>query len=102
MGQIDGAMEFCVEKVVLGNDGSETGVSRPVSLAISPAEGLLFWADNGGLNVPTKIAKVRLDGQHATIVFKNDIYKVSFITYDPGSQMIYWSDTQQNQVRDCP
>ena len=67
-------------------------------MAISPAEGLLFWADNGGLNVPAKIGKVRLDGENAAIVFKNDIYKISFITYDPASQMVYWSDVQQNQV----
>ncbi|OQV14980.1 Low-density lipoprotein receptor-related protein 2 [Hypsibius exemplaris] len=87
-----------IYKVVLGNNGNETGVSRPVSLAISPAEGLLFWGDNGGVNIPVKIGKVRLDGQNAAVVFRVDIYKISFITYDPKSQMIYWSDVSKNEI----
>ncbi|XP_055342132.1 low-density lipoprotein receptor-related protein 2-like [Paramacrobiotus metropolitanus] len=85
-------------KVIVGNNGTEASASQPVSLAVSPQEGLLFWGDNGGTGIPAKIAKVRMDGIGATIIFKDGIGKISFITYDPLSQMVYWSDTRLSKI----
>ena len=60
--------------VILTNDGSPTGVAKPVSVAVDPANGKIYWLDQGGAGVPAKIGKANMDGTMPEILLKECIY----------------------------
>ena len=53
--------------VLLTNDGTEKGVAKPVSLALDPSNGKLYWFDQGGAGVPPKIGVANMDGSEPKV-----------------------------------
>ena len=48
--------KFRYRMLVLDNNGEETGVAEPISLALHPGTGKVFWLDRGGYGVPPKVS----------------------------------------------
>lgn len=84
--------------VVLTNDGSDTGVSKPVAVAVDPANGKLYWLDQGGAGVPAKIGKANMDGSKPEILLKDNLTQPEFLTLDPDTEMIYFSSSFKPMV----
>ena len=79
--------------VLLTNDGSETGVAKPVALAVDPQNGKLYWLDQGGAGVPAKIGKANMDGTAPEILLKDNLTMPEFLTLDPDTDMIFFSSS---------
>jgi len=72
-------------------------ITKPLSLAIDPVEGYLFWSDvNESTSV--QVFRSRLDGSGAEMILNDttQIY-VNKLTIDLEAQQIYWCDSK-NQI----
>ena len=84
--------------VILSNDGTENGIGRPVALAVDPANGNLYWLDQGRAGVPAKIGKAKMDGSNPMILVRDNMTKPEFLTIDPATEMLYFSSSQEPKV----
>lgn len=94
--KVDG--KFKHRTVILANDGNITSVAKPRSICLDPADGKLYWTDDGGYGVPPKIGKVNMDGT-SPVVLLNDLERPDAITIDLTAEpkMLYYS-TQGNPL----
>ncbi|KAI5632398.1 low-density lipoprotein receptor domain class A domain-containing protein [Phthorimaea operculella] len=76
--------------IVLANDGSKTSVARPKALALDPTDGKLYWSDEGGYGVPSKIGKANMDGTKPVILV-DAIERPEGIAVDVDKKIIYFS-----------
>lgn len=86
--RVDGKVKY--RMIVLANDGNKTSVSKPKALALDPMDGKIFWIDEGGFGVPTKIGRVNFSGSNP-IILKEDIDKPESIAIDLEKRQIYYS-----------
>lgn len=88
--KIDGKFKY--RTVILANDGNVTSVAKPRSICLDPIDGKLFWTDDGGYGVPSKIGKVNMDGS-SPVVLLNDMERPDALTIDLTSdpKMLYFS-----------
>ena len=84
--------------VILTNDGSELGVSKPVAIALDPQNGKLYWLDQGGHKVPAKIGKANMDGSNPVILLQGNLSVPEFLTIDPDTEKIYFSHSDEAKV----
>ena len=84
--------------VILTNDGSPTGVAKPVSVAVDPANGKIYWLDQGGAGVPAKIGKANMDGSNPVILLQGNLSVPEFLTIDPDTEKIYFSHSDEAKV----
>ncbi|CAG0878905.1 unnamed protein product [Cyprideis torosa] len=108
--KVDGDNSY--RRIILANDGSTNGVSKPEALAVDPYEGLLFWLDEGGGGVPVKLAKVGLDGSNPTnlvlgiarplaLTLDRDVRRILFSTESPGTiQVCNYNGKQLTTLKD--
>ena len=87
--------------LVLDSRGDEKGVAEPISLAVHPQSGALFWLDRGGRGVPTKIGKVNMDGTDAQVLIKDDLEMPDFMTIDIQKEIIYFSSSHNPKIESC-
>ena len=85
--------------VILNNDGTENGVGRPVSIAVDPQNGKLYWLDLGSGKVPPKIGKANMDGSDPSILLSDNLSHLEFLTIDPDTEKIYFSHSNEAKVR---
>ena len=86
--RVDGKQRY--RAIILANDGNRTSVAKPKSLALDPAEGKIFWIDEGGFGVPGKVGKVNMDGSGA-LVLVDKLDNPEAITLDLDRKIIYYS-----------
>ena len=80
--------------VVLGNDGNETSVAKPRALTLDPAEGHLFWLDDGGFGIPRKLSGANMDGTEARNLV-TDLATPLALTLDLANKKLYWSTVDE-------
>lgn len=80
-------------RVILANDGTEVGVSKPKSIVLDPIYGFLYWLDDGGVGVPKKIGKALMDGSNPSILVKDNLNTLEAITIDIVNKKIYFSQS---------
>lgn len=79
-------------RTILDNDGSAKGVARPKAIVLDPANGKLYWLDDGGYGVSKKLAKANMDGSNSQIIysnFKDD--NLESLAIDLINQRLYYS-----------
>lgn len=86
--RVDGKTKY--RTIILANEGNKTSVSKPKALALDPTDGKLFWIDDGGFGVPTKIGKANMDGSNPMILV-DDVDNPEAITVDTEKKLIYFS-----------
>ncbi|KAL0271000.1 UNVERIFIED_CONTAM: hypothetical protein PYX00_008246 [Menopon gallinae] len=86
--KVDGKVKH--RTIILANDGNATSVGKPKSMCLDPSEGKLYWLDEGGFGVPSKVAKVNMDGTNAEILTTN-IQRPEAITIDLDKKILYYS-----------
>ena len=74
-------------------------VSKPVSIALDPQNGLLYWLDQGGAGVPAKIGKAGMDGSNPSVLVSDGLTRPEFLAIDPDTDMLYFSSSQPAKVR---
>ena len=84
--------------MILSNDGTKHGVSKPVSLALDPQNGKLYWLDQGGHKVPPKIGKANMDGSNPEILLTGNLSVPEFLTIDPDTEKLYFSHSDEAKV----
>ena len=89
--KVDGDIRY--RTIVLANDGTNVSVARPRSMCVDPLEGQVFWVDEGGFGVPTKIGRVNMDGTNPVILLSN-LDNPEAITIDIPSKTVYFSTSQ--------
>ncbi|XP_046995596.1 low-density lipoprotein receptor-related protein 2 [Schistocerca americana] len=85
--KVDGKSKY--RAIILANDGNKTSVAKPKSMCLDPKEGKLYWADEGGFGVPSKIGKVNMDGSNPVVLIEVD--QPEAITIDLDSHILYYS-----------
>uniref|UniRef100_A0A182SX29 EGF-like domain-containing protein n=1 Tax=Anopheles maculatus TaxID=74869 RepID=A0A182SX29_9DIPT len=85
---VDGKVRY--RTVVLANDGNRTSVAKPKQLALDPADGRLFWIDEGGYGVLTKVASAGMDGSDPRVLDDTVQFPES-ITVDAEKRRVYYS-----------
>ena len=85
--------EKAYSRIILANDGSESGVAKPKSIALDPIYGYLYWLDEGGVGVPKKIGKAFMDGSNPSILVKDNLNTLEAITIDIMNKKIYFSQS---------
>lgn len=88
--KVDGKNKF--RSVILANDGSNLSVAKPRSLCLDPSEGKLYWIDEGGFGVPSKVAKVNMDGTNSEILVSEKLDHPEAITIDIDKKQLYYSN----------
>lgn len=79
-------------RTILDNDGTSLGVARPKSIVLDPANGKMYWLDDGGFGVSKKLAKAHMDGSNSTIIY--DKFKDNYLeslAIDLSGQRLYFS-----------
>ncbi|XP_022692321.1 low-density lipoprotein receptor-related protein 2-like isoform X2 [Varroa jacobsoni] len=80
-------------RVIISNDGNNTGVGKPQAIALDPIVGKLFWLDSGSIGVSTKIGYATMDGEVRGIVLDSNLRNIESLTIDPTTQRIYFSQS---------
>lgn len=86
--KVDGKVKH--RKVILANDGNATSVAKPRAMCLDPSQGKLYWIDEGGFGVPSKVGKVNMDGTNSIVLIK-DVERPETITIDLETKMLYFS-----------
>ncbi|XP_076061029.1 low-density lipoprotein receptor-related protein megalin isoform X2 [Oratosquilla oratoria] len=84
--------------VILGNNGNVTGVGTPRSICLDPQEGRLYWLDNGGTGVLSKVARVNMDGTEPVILYNFTSSRPEYITIDLEAKRLYWSTSNEASI----
>ncbi|XP_072033368.1 low-density lipoprotein receptor-related protein 2-like [Amphiura filiformis] len=90
--------------VILSNEGNQTqGGSQlmgdPVALCVDPANGMLYWADNGDSGVEPHIAKAKMDGSNPSVIRRQEIDHVDYLIIDIPEQKLYWNDATYQRIQ---
>ncbi|CAG0879500.1 unnamed protein product [Darwinula stevensoni] len=93
--KVDGDTPF--RKVLLSNNGNDTGVSRPKSMCLDPFNGQLYWLDEGGGGVPSKLAAVDMDGGNPVVLVR-DVISPLYVTIDLQAKKLYWSTASHGEI----
>ncbi|XP_067141896.1 low-density lipoprotein receptor-related protein 2 isoform X5 [Centruroides vittatus] len=86
------------QRVILSNDGTEKGVSKPKSMVLDPGEGKLYWLDEGGVGVPRKLASVDMDGNNSAIIVKEGLHNLEVLAIDLVKKELYWSQSSEGKI----
>lgn len=86
--RVDG--KFRYQMLVLDNNG---GVGQPVSMALHPASGRLFWADRGGKGGNAKVGKVNMDGTEQEDIVSTDLANPEYVAIDLQKEILYVSSS---------
>lgn len=86
--RVDGKIKH--RSILIANDGNKTSVSKPKALALDPTDGKIYWIDDGGFGVPTKIGKVNMDGTDS-IILVEDLDSPESLTIDIEKKNVYYS-----------
>ena len=84
--------------VLMSNNGNETGVAKPVAIALDPNMGKMYWLDQGGVGVPAKLGSANMDGSDAKILVQTDITFPESLAVDDDSNKIYFSSSGNQKV----
>lgn len=76
--------------IIITNDGNRTSVSKPKAIALDPTDGKLFWTDEGGFGVPTKVGRVNMDGTNPLVLVDN-VDNIDGLTIDVDKKDVYFS-----------
>ncbi|XP_030179601.1 low-density lipoprotein receptor-related protein 2 [Lynx canadensis] len=86
-------------KTLITNDGTVLGVGIPVGITVDPANGKLYWSDQGtDSGVPAKIASANMDGTFPKVLFTGNLEHLEFITLDIEEQKLYWAVTSTGVI----
>lgn len=70
-------------------------LDKPMSIAVDPLAGLLFWTDRGR---SPKIESARLDGSERRILVNESINFVTGISLDFQENKVYWCDSRLDTI----
>ena len=97
--RVDGKLKY--RMLILDNTGEDTGVSEPISMALHPASGRLFWLDRGGRGVPSKVGKVNMDGSEPEVIVSGDLQQPEVLTIDLQKEILYFSSSHDPKIESC-
>ncbi|XP_059475497.1 low-density lipoprotein receptor-related protein 1 isoform X2 [Neocloeon triangulifer] len=84
--RLDGSYRY----VVINGD-----MQRPLSIAVDPVAGMLFWVD-GGRN--PRIESAKLDGSNRRIIVNESISHINDLAIDYERKKLYWCDSATNKI----
>ncbi|XP_041123031.1 low-density lipoprotein receptor-related protein 2 [Polyodon spathula] len=88
--RVDGDQHY--RKTIITNTGKGEGAGLPVGIALDPAQGKLFWSDQGAEGtVPAKVASADMDGSNLSNLFTTNLAHIDFITADISERKLYWA-----------
>lgn len=87
--RVDGKVKY--RAILLANNGNRTSVAKPKALALDPNDGKMYWIDDGGSGVPSKIARANLDGSNPMVLAECD--HPESIAIDIDRKIVYYSTT---------
>lgn len=74
-------------------------LNRPVSLAVAPTRGLLFWLDAGSGSSGARVCRVNMDGTDARKIYDIDSDAgLGMLAVDEQTQTVYFSLPDQGDV----
>lgn len=59
----------------------------------------LYYADQGGNGLPSKIGGMSLSGSNPFVVLQRRVEKPEYITMDRNTETLYWTDSGRQWVR---
>lgn len=86
--RVDGKIKH--RAIILANDGNKTSVAKPKAMTLDPSDGRLYWIDEGGSGVSTKVGRVNMDGTNPMVLVE-DIDSPESITVDIEKKLVYYS-----------
>ncbi len=98
--RVDGKLKYRM-LILDSSGGGDTGVAEPISMAVHPPTGQLFWLDRGGRGVPTKIGRVNMDGTNPKVIISDDLDMPEFLTVDIQKQVLYFSSSHNPRIESC-
>ncbi len=85
--------------VVYAETRNETGVGRPLMLAVNEADNEVYWIDAGQDAVPKKIAAMRMDGlQTPRTLVQRDLNSPTCLAYHASARRLYWADAGRRKI----
>ncbi|KAF4524942.1 hypothetical protein B566_EDAN012698 [Ephemera danica] len=94
--KVDGKVRH--RTIILANDGNRTAVARPKSICLDPSDGKLYWIDEGGYGVPSKVGRVNMDGTNPMVLVDN-LEKPEAIAIDLDKKLVYFSTQYPAEVK---
>ncbi|UYV70470.1 hypothetical protein LAZ67_7003147 [Cordylochernes scorpioides] len=88
-------------RIILSNDGTEVGVAKPKAAVVDPDAGKLYWLDEGGVGVPTKLGRVDMNGSNSKVLLKDRLYRPEALTIDLVNKRLYWSQSMNGIIESC-
>ncbi|XP_046386652.1 prolow-density lipoprotein receptor-related protein 1 isoform X2 [Ischnura elegans] len=73
------------------------GMEKPMSIAVSPVDGLLFWSDWGKETTP-RIESACLDGSHRRVLANDSVSHINDLAIDYRDHKLYWCDSSMDSI----
>lgn len=86
--RVDGKVKH--RSILIANDGNKTSVAKPKAITLDPNDGKMYWIDDGGSGVPSKVARANLDGSNP-IILVEDVDRPESIVVDIDKKVVYYS-----------
>lgn len=86
--RVDGKVKH--RAILIANNGNATSVAKPKAFALDPNDGKMYWLDDGGAGVPSKVARANLDGSNPLILVEN-VDRPESIAIDMDRKIVYYS-----------
>lgn len=58
----------------------------------------MFWLDQGGGGVNSKVARADMDGQMPLVVVNSDLTEMDHIALDSSNQRVYFTESKAGRV----
>lgn len=87
--KVDGKFKY--RMIVLGGNSADTGVAKPIALALDPFHGKMYWVDEGGPGVPPKIGECGMDGSDPKVIVRDLVKPSSAFSVDSDKRMLYFT-----------
>lgn len=75
--------------------GASHGLSRPISVALHPNLGIMFWTED---HDPEAILRAGMDGSSVRKIITSDVKDPMGIAVDQGGARIYWADWHFHEI----
>ncbi|CDW53518.1 Low-density lipoprotein receptor-related protein [Trichuris trichiura] len=87
--------------ILLSNDRTPTAVVFPVSIALHPSAGLMFWLDEGGPSMARKLARAEMDGSNSKVLLNYDLAQFDFLAIDYQGERLFFSQSERGVIASC-
>ncbi|XP_022104410.1 low-density lipoprotein receptor-related protein 2-like isoform X2 [Acanthaster planci] len=98
--RLDGDSNY--RRNVVENSGGETSVIfDPAAICVDPGNGVMYWAENGGMGLSPAITRANMDGSGMSTIITDNLGHTDFITLDIEQQKLYWTEGINQVIERC-